>query len=446
MRKRLILISILILNVTLLAQRTRLRPGRNLFSPQQDIEMGREVAKEAEQQLVLIKNNSANAYISALGQLLATKAPNENNFPFTFKIVDDKSINAFALPGGPVFVHRGAIEAADNEAQLAGVIGHEMGHVILRHGTNQVTKAQFAQAPLAILGGVLGNSSMGALVTQLGGFAAGSILLKYSRDAETQSDLMGTQILYDMGYDPRAMAQFFDKLAKEHKGSKTEEFFSNHPIPENRIGNVNDEIRKLGGSPANPRLDSPDFQEVKRIMLSLPEPPKPNTKPASGAGDKPAAAPPAPSSRFIDFAAGGIRLKHPDNWKPSVNGSNVTLAPDRGMDSKGNLAYGLIIDVFKPQRARNLNEANSQFLSDLSRNNPSMKTVRSPTQSRLDGQNALVTELSNASPIGGQETDVVVTVLRPNGDLLYFVQVAPTKDFAQYQSAFRNLLNSVSLR
>jgi predicted Zn-dependent protease len=147
MRKRLILVLILILNVTLLAQRTRLRPGRNMFSPQQDIEMGREVAKEAEQELVLIKNNSANAYIDALGQQIVAKSPNENKFPFTFKIVDDKSINAFALPGGPVFVHRGAIEAADNEAQLAGVMGHEIGHVILRHGTNQVTKAQLAQAP-----------------------------------------------------------------------------------------------------------------------------------------------------------------------------------------------------------------------------------------------------------------------------------------------------------
>jgi len=447
MRKRLILILILALNVTLLAQRTRLRPGTNMFSPQQDIEMGREVAKEAEQELVLIKNNNANAYISALGQQIVAKSPNENKFPFTFKIVDDKSINAFALPGGPIYVHRGAIEAADNEAQLAGVIGHEVGHVILRHGTNQVTKAQYAQAPLAILGGLLGNSNMGALVTQLGGFAAGSILLKYSRDAETQSDLMGTQILYDMTYDPRAMAQFFDKLAKEHKGSKAEQFFSNHPIPENRIGNVNDEIRKLGSSPANPRSDSADFQEVKKIMLSLPEPPKPNPKPASGGGDnKGAAAPPAPSTRFIDLAAGGIRLKHPENWKPMVNGTNVTLAPDRGMDSKGNLAYGLIIDVFKPQRARNLNEANNQFLSDLSKNNPSMKAVRSPAQARIDGQNALVTELSNASPVGGQETDIVVTVLRPNGDLLYFVQVAPTNQFAQYQSTFRNLMNSVSLR
>ena len=104
--------------------------------------MGKQVASDAERELALINNGKANAYISALGQQLASKAPNENKFPFSFKIVDDRSINAFALPGGPIYIHRGAIEAADNEAQLAGVIGHEMGHIILRHGTNQATKAQ----------------------------------------------------------------------------------------------------------------------------------------------------------------------------------------------------------------------------------------------------------------------------------------------------------------
>src|SRR5207245_2064105 len=103
-----------------------------------------------------------------------------------------------------------------------------------------------------------------------GGIFAGGVFLKYSRDAESQADLIGTQILYDLGYDSKAMAVFFEKLAEEHKGTKTEQFFSNHPIPENRVAKVTAEIRKLGPVPANPRLDSPDFQEVKRIMLSLP--------------------------------------------------------------------------------------------------------------------------------------------------------------------------------
>jgi hypothetical protein len=404
--------------------------------------MGQQVAKEAEQQLVLIGNADANAYIAALGAQIVAKAPNENKFPFTFKIVDERSINAFALPGGPIYVHRGAIEAADNEAQLAGVIGHEIGHVILRHGTNQVTKAQFAQAPLAILGGVLGNSNIGQVITQIGGFAAGSILLRYSRDAETQADLMGTQLLYDLNYDPRAMAQFFDKLAKEHKGSKTEQFFSNHPIPENRIINVNEEIRKLGGQPPSARLDSPDFQDVKKIMLSLPEP-KAVPKPVESTS-KPAA-PAAPSTRMVAFESGGIRLQHPDNWRPAVQGTNVTLSPDGGADGNGNVAYGLIIDVFQPQGARNINEATAQFLESLRKSNPSMKSVRSSVQTRVDGQTALLSEMSNDSPVGGKETDIIITVRRPDGSLLYFIEVAPANDFPRYQNAFRNVMSSVRL-
>jgi beta-barrel assembly-enhancing protease len=166
---RLILIVIALLSMTALGERTRLRPGTNMFSPQQDIDMGRQVATDAEKQLLLIDNRDVTQFISNLGQQLAAKAPNEYKFPFTFKIVNDRSINAFALPGGPVYVHRGAIEAAANEAQLAGVIGHEIGHVILRHGTNQATKAQYAQAPVAILGGILGNSGMGKVLAQLGG-------------------------------------------------------------------------------------------------------------------------------------------------------------------------------------------------------------------------------------------------------------------------------------
>src|SRR5262245_53476036 len=263
-KSRLILLWLILVSATLLGERTKLKPGTNAYKPEDDIKLGREVAKDAEMQLVLIKQNDANAYVNALGERLVTKAPNEYKFPFYFKIVDDRSINAFALPGGPVYVNRGAIEAADNEAQLAGVMGHEIGHVLLRHGTNQASKAQLLQGLAGIAGAVGGGNAAGALIGQLSAFAAGGVLLKYSRDAETQADLMGTQILFDTAYDPIAMAQFFDKLAKEHKGTNTEQFFSNHPIPENRVIKVNAEIKKIGAVGPNRTTDTPSFQQVKR--------------------------------------------------------------------------------------------------------------------------------------------------------------------------------------
>jgi len=202
------------------AGRTKLKPGWNLFSPQQDVELGRKASQEAERQLPLLNDRRVDSYLNSLGRRLADRAPGER-YPYQFKGVNDATINAFALPGGFLYVHRGAIEAADNEAQLAGVMGHEIGHVALRHGTNQATKAYAWQLPLAAIGGLVGSDSLGGVVAQLAaGFGVNSVLLRYSRDAERQADLIGTQILYDNNYDPRAMAQFFEKIEAEQRWSR----------------------------------------------------------------------------------------------------------------------------------------------------------------------------------------------------------------------------------
>ena len=234
------------------AQRTSLKPGWNKFSPQDDITLGKRAATDAEKQLPLCNAPKVDAYLTQLGTRLAQKLPTGGvQYPFEFHCLNDKAINAFALPGGYVFVNRGAIEASDNEAQLAGVMAHELSHVALRHGTNQATKAMLAETGLGIFGAVFGDSTGGALLTTLGNFTAGGVLLRYSRTAESQADVMGTQVLYDTGYDPRAMAQFFEKLEAETKGKNPPEFFSDHPNPEHRVGRVDEEVERLGGAPAN---------------------------------------------------------------------------------------------------------------------------------------------------------------------------------------------------
>src|ERR1700740_1111380 len=177
-------------------------------------------------------------------------------------------------------------------------MAHELSHVALRHGTNQATKAEAAEGFLGIASGVLGDSAGGALLTELGAFAAGGVLLRYSRSAESQADVLGTQVLYDSGYDPRAMAQFFEKLEAETKGKNPPEFFSDHPNPEHRVERVDEEIEKLGGVPANARRESLEFEAVKREVLALPV----VKKPAPGVAA--AAAPPAPPSRsFAEYQA-----------------------------------------------------------------------------------------------------------------------------------------------
>ncbi|HLQ79186.1 MAG TPA: M48 family metalloprotease, partial [Terriglobia bacterium] len=196
-------------------------------------------------------------------------------YPYQFRVVNDTEINAFALPGGFVYVNRGIFESADNEAQLAGVMGHEISHVALRHGTTQMTKSSGAAAIIAIM--PKGKSAASTI------FQAGATLglnvgmMRFSRDAESQADLMGTQILYDSGYDPIAMPQFFQKL--DDGSSRSSQFFSDHPNPGNRITAVKGEIAKLGTVRAT-RQDSAEFQAAKQRIHAMPQPkPKP-TQPA----------------------------------------------------------------------------------------------------------------------------------------------------------------------
>jgi Zn-dependent protease with chaperone function len=430
------------------AQRTPLKPGWNHFSPQEDITLGKRAASDAETHLQLCNAPRVDAYLTQLGTRLAQKLPTGGvQYPFEFHCVNDKAINAFALPGGYVFVNRGAIEAADNEAQLAGVMAHELSHVALRHGTNQATKAMVAETGLGIFGAVFGDTTGGALLTTLGNFTAGGVLLRYSRTAESQADVMGTQVLYDTGYDPRAMAQFFEKLEAETKGKNPPEFFSDHPSPERRVGRVDEEVEKLGGVPSNAKRDSAEFEAIKREVLALPVVKKP-TPGAPGA----VAAPEPPSRKLAEYQSSGYTLKYPDNWKkyPDSEGGGVSFAPEGGVldDGSGHsaLAYGLIIGVGQakgdPHDENALSSATGQVIQDLQKSNPSMKITRHGEHVRLNGQPGLSTYLSNVSPAGGQETDWVVTVLRPEG-LVYFVCVAPQSAYDNYDKTFSSILDSV---
>jgi Zn-dependent protease with chaperone function len=429
--------------------RTKLKPGWNLFSPQQDIEMGREVSRQAESQLQILNDRQASAYISSLGRQLAAHAPGEK-YPYQFKIVNDTAINAFALPGGFVYVNRGAIEAADDEAQIAGVMAHEIGHVVLRHGTNQMSKAYVAQAPLAILGGVLGSGSVGGALAQLGvSFATSSLLLKYSRDAESQADLMGTQILYDSGYDPKAMVEFFEKIQNESKG-RAVQFLSDHPNPDNRISNVQHEIQRIGSVPPNSRNDSQEFHSVKSELTSMPAPRKGvggggSNRPANTRTGRPA----SPSGRSIDYNGQDIQFRYPDNWHQYGEGSAMTFAPDGGIVSQG-LAYGIMVSTFESdyhgQGRITLEDATDQLLNDLQRSNPNMRITRSHEQLRVGGRQGYLTEASNQSPAGGRETDWIVTAMSPDGVVYYFVGVAPQNEFNSYSNAFEDIIDSLRFR
>jgi hypothetical protein len=450
-------LTALLLAPCVFGQRTRIEPGFNLFSAQQDVELGLSAAQEAEKQLPLLGNARVDDYLNRLGKKLAGYAPGEK-YPYRFKCVNDSNINAFALPGGFLYINRGVIESADNEAELAGVIGHEIGHVALRHGTNQASKAQGAQFLMAILGGVFKEDSKSAMIAQLGGsFTLNSILLKYSRDAERQADLVGTQILFDAKYDPGYMAEFFEKLETGERGT---DFFSSHPNPENRREKINVEIGRLGARSGRTVNDSSEFRQIKALVKSLPAAPKAKagqaqssskdrTSQPEGPSDRRNTRPPNPSGRFRSFYSEHIRLSYPDNWKLFGHDREFTLTPEGGILRDNNdsaVAYGASIAVYTPEAGSrsgmSLEEATAQLMENLGRSNPSMRLVRDRGRIRVDGKRALSRIYENESPLGGRETDWVVTVMLPEG-LTAFVFVTPERDFGDYERVFGKILDSV---
>ncbi len=436
-----VLSAVLLAATPLLADRTKLKPGWNMFSANQDVELGREAAQDAERQLPMLSNREVDDYISRLGQRLAAKAPG-NKYPYTFKVVNQGDINAFALPGGPNYINRGTIEAAENEAQLAGVMAHEISHVSLRHGTNQLTKATLTAAPLGVLSGVMGEGSTAAALAQLGiqvGFTG--IFLKFSRSAETQADVMGTQILYDTNYNTKAMSDFFTLLMKREK-SRSVEFFASHPNPDNRQQRIEQERAKLGAQ-AEPRNDSQEFRAIRRLVQNLPAPPKAGT--GAQTGQRPTGRPGEPSRTLTAYRHPEFVIGYPENWKVYESGSQVAFAPEGGLSQQG-MSHGVMINLTELDDPHDdLEQVTDRLVRQILQQNPGMREV-GHQRARVGGRAAIATQLVGNSPLKGErEADTLITVRLPDG-LFYAIFVVPESDSRGYQSSFQQVLDSIRFR
>jgi predicted Zn-dependent protease len=219
-------------------------PGHASMTREQQIQLGFQAASKVYEQMpVLPDGTSETQYVRKLGQKLVATIPSQFSWPFMFHVIPQKEINAFALPGGPMFVNIGTITAASSEAELAGVMAHEMAHVYMQHSAKLAGKAQTTATIAGIAEAVLGATTHGAVgsLAQTGvKFGAEGLTLKYSRTDEAQADAVGTIILYKAGYNPQAMADFFKKLAAQ--GSSGPQFLSDHPNPGNREAVIQKEI------------------------------------------------------------------------------------------------------------------------------------------------------------------------------------------------------------
>lgn len=445
--------------LTAAAQVKELKPsGWNLFSPEQDIQLGREAAEEVRKTMPVVNNSELTAYVNRIGSRL-TKSKLAGGYPYTFEVINDPSINAFALPGGPMFVHTGLIAAVENESELAGVLAHEISHVKLRHGTSNVSKANLIQLPAMIGGAMLGNKGgLWGTLGQLGiGLGAESVLLKYSRGAEKDADLNGQQMMNEVGYDPKYSASFFEKLRKESGSDpgRLEKWFSSHPAPTDRTKYLNDQGKKLPKNSYS-ELEPGSLPRMKQIVASLPAPPKPPAQPGTpqtGQGGAPAGRPPdsatRPTGRYRTFTGNGFQFDHPENWEvfadPNSHSATITPRDTLVADRQGNVqvGYGLVTAFYFPQDNKaNLSRDTQALIKQMASANQGMRQTANSRSVRVGGQNALLTQLESPSPYGGREIDWLLTVARPEG-LFYLVFIAPESEWNATQPAFDATVNSM---
>jgi beta-barrel assembly-enhancing protease len=428
-----------------------LKPGLNFFSKQQDIEVGQENAKQVLTQYEVVKNQFLQDYVQRLGQKLAASPDAaKSGFKFTFTVLNVDEVNAFALPGGPMFIYTGLLKTVDNEAQLAGVMGHEMAHVILRHGTHEATKASGIQLLAGGLGALLGGgSSMGGKLAQAGlGLTANSFILKFSRDAETEADAMGSHMMAESGYDPVQMSKFFQKLAAG--GQQPPQILSDHPNPGNRETAILAEMSTLPARKYG--YESGEFARAKKELALVPKPvkkPQPAAPASSSTEPAPATAPAASASGWQEYRGTGFALSYPPGWQAAGSGADVTITPRDGVVTKNGatqIGFGALVSLVTPEAGRNsLQSATDDLIRQIRSENPSATVAGAAQSVRVGGANGLLTMLRGDSPFGGVETDAVVTVVRPHG-LFYLIWISPEKDYNRVESSFRQMLNSLKFQ
>lgn len=446
-----LLTAALFCGVILLGQSTKLReikPGMNFFKPEQDIQMGREYSQQIERELDVIQGGPLTEYISALGQRIASQ-PQAGKFPYTFKVVNDPSINAFALPGGPIYINSGLLLNADNEGQLIGVIAHEVSHIALRHSTNQVSRSMMIQIP-AMLAGAYGQSKGGltGMLAQLGvGLGSNGLLMKFSRGAEQQADLLGARMMAQVGYNPIEMARFFETLEAQSGGKSGPSFFSSHPNPGNRSKYVSEEVTLLPRR--NFDADTGKFQRMKQLAKALPAPKKRQTQAAEVPNQ-----PPQNADGSRTWKGDGFQINYPGAWLGlgEANSPTVTLAPREGVRQEANsgvqIGLGVIVARYEDEDNRfNFREDTQRLIQQIQQQNPSMSRNQPQlNQHQVNGRNVFVARLTSKSPLdGGNEIDTVVT-MEHRGGMIYLVFIAPERQMQTVQRDFDAILNSLVLQ
>jgi len=440
------------------AAQTKIVAPRNSYSVAEDVKLGREASAEVRKELPMLNDQRVDDWVEDVGADLVRAIPAEfqhSEFRYTFDVVNQKEINAFALPGGPMYLNRGMIEAARSEGEVAGVMAHEISHVALRHGTAQATKGQGwgLLGALGQIGGAIVGGGLGQVLSTGSQITAGLKLMQYSREFESQADLLGAQILARAGYDPREMANMFQTIEKESGGGGPQ-WMSSHPNPGNRYNAILAEAKTLR---VQGNANTGQFQSIQARLGDMSPAPTAEQiargqKPSGGnvgTGTRTVRVEPPSTSYRTRNPNDQLRVSVPSNWGEMDARDGVTYAPDgaffRGDNGSTEFTHGVQIGV--AQGSGNLQRDTQRLITAFSQSNPNLRQQTSLQRDNVGGRNGYTTILSNVSSVTGQRERIAfsTTQLR-DGSLLYVVGVAPQAEAQTYDPAFRRVRQSVLIR
>ncbi len=440
------------------AAQTRVNAPKNKYKVQDDIKIGNDAARQVEQQMPLLNDGQAENYVARVGERLVSAIPaqfRQPAFDYRFKVVNASDINAFALPGGPMFVNRGMIEAARNEGEMAGVMAHEISHVALRHATAQQTKLNSPLNQILGIGAVIGGGLLGGQAgAQAGQIFAAGYFLRYSREYETQADILGARIMADAGYDPRDLANMFQTIARQG-GGRGPEWLSSHPDPGNRYEKINREAELLNVD-RNPIKITREFERIQSRLRAMPPAKSMEQIANDGRGNSGQSTNPTaggrytrtvafPSARNRTYSDAGISLRVPDNWREFRGQSGLTFAPEGAYGDQG-ITHGTMIGAAKVSGGAGLLAASRDYVQSVLQGNSYLSQHGSLTRTNFAGRQGYTVTLSGRSPVtGSDETVTVYTAQLRSGDLFYAATVVPASETYRYRNAFRSILNSIQL-
>jgi predicted Zn-dependent protease len=446
------------------ATQTKIVAPNNKYSAADDVKLGRDAEAEVRKQMPMLNDDRVREYVQDIGARLVQGIPAEFRHPefnYHFDVVNESDINAFALPGGPMFVNRGMLEKARTEGEVAGVMAHEMSHVALRHGTAQQTKAQPYQIGSVIgqIAGAIIGGTVGSVIGQGSNIAISTYFMKFSREYESQADMLGSHIMANAGYNPQEMASMF-KLLEQEGGSNGPEFLSDHPNPANRYQAIANEAKvlKVNGSystgqfsniQARLKNDGRSYtaEEIATGVATG------NTRNGSvGTAGRTAANvrvdPPSSSMRTYK-PTNFLQVSVPANWNQSGANNSVTYAPQGALvdTQNGNTAFTHGVEFGTAQGGSgNLQRDTQSLLQTFARSNPDLHQQTGFSRVKINGRQGLVTQLSNTSEVTGQPefVQLTTTYLR-DGNLLYMIGVAPQTEANTYNNTFNRVRASLRL-